>query len=245
MYGKIYSFSLFLLTTFIQCNSYTMVVHNDVRVNLTCILPPDIHATKLVVIKGNLKNNTFKVTIDIHNAGEDSICYCNDPDKEYNVELPRRSSRNDEGRYRCIFYYNKTESYRHIIELRVMPRVDAYAVDDVGRGLIDFIINRTRTMEDSEVKVDARAGGVVLSEDTQLVEYKKYHECEKVVANKNYTDFTTEVIFTVSYKGLSRDYIASIISCDDKEPRQDLSVVLISGSFLEYGEKSRYKRWLE
>ncbi|AID46761.1 V-type Ig domain protein [Penguinpox virus] len=241
---KVYFVSLFLLTTFPQCRSYTMVIHDDIMVNLTCLLPPDRHANKLVVVKGNLKNNTFKAIIDIHDAGEDSICYCNDPVKEYNVELPKRSSRNDEGRYRCIFYYNGTESYRHGIELRVMPHVDVYAIDNIDKGLIDFIINRTRTMEDHEVKVDARAGGVKLSEDIQVfVEYKKDHECKKIVANTNYTDCTTTVIFTVSYLGLSRDYIASMNSYDEKSPY--LSVVLISGSSLmEPGQKSRYKRWL-
>ncbi|AYP74278.1 Ig-like domain protein [Fowlpox virus] len=200
-----------LLSVLSLSNCYKMVVYEGVSINMTCILPPDRHADNLIIVKGNIRNNTFIKTVKVENAGEEKICYCGDPASEYHIPLPNNTSSKDEGLYKCIFRYNGSETFRHRIELYVMPKVKVSVKEDSEQHRRYFYINRTRAMEDGEVSVKATAGGVDLGDYPLItVEYKSTHEASRITANTNYDDCAASVTFTVTYMGLLRQFIASV-----------------------------------
>ncbi|ARF02642.1 SWPV1-025 [Shearwaterpox virus] len=221
-------FLLLLFSPYLS-NSYKMVVYNGIRINMTCILPPDKHADKLVLVKGNLKSNSFMSTIKIDNAGEERVCYCGDPPKEYKIELPNNVSVKDDGSYRCIFYYNSTETFRHKIELSVMPEVSVRVEEDSENKRRYFIINATRSLEQDKISIKPRAGGVELGDyPLNNIKYTETYEDYKITANTNYDDCAGSVIFSVSYMGLSRDFVASID--DNIQPGNTVNTLIIGNN---------------
>ncbi|UWX11158.1 CRPV-049 [Crowpox virus] len=201
---------------------YKMTVFNGISINLTCILPSGKQADTLI-FKGGLHNNSIKETLHISDLGYDKS-HCSN---EYKVLLIKKTSKSDEGTYKCVFYSKGNETYRHKIELSVMPKIEVSAEDDDEKNRRYFIINVTRPITDSFPKISTIAGGVNLGDVMNTDKYAADYETRSVTANTIYDDCTRNVTFDVSYTGLHRTYIASV---DSYTVKKYIPTVMITGN---------------
>ncbi|ARE67248.1 SWPV2-ORF029 [Shearwaterpox virus] len=205
-------------------NCYKMTVFNGVSINLTCILPSGKRADTLIFVKGGLHNNSIKKTLYISDLSSGNS-YCSN---EHEVLSINETSKSDEGTYKCVFYSKGNKTYRHKIDLRVMPKIDVSAKDDNEKHRRYFIINVTRSITDTFTKISTIAGGVdlgdyVLNNDKYAADY----ETRVVTASTIYDDCTRNVTFDVGYMGLHRIYVASI---DSYTVKKYVPTVMITGN---------------
>ncbi|ALA62376.1 V-type Ig domain [Turkeypox virus] len=224
--------------------SYRIVASSLKDVELKCVLPPEKKAD-IVVLKQKIDKGGIKLVQKIGNAGKDAVCYCGDPPREYIFTL-LNVSRTHEGSYRCIFRYNDVVSHRHLITLRVMPLVTVYAKDEKEKNMRRFIINRTRTLDDSNVYISALAGGVNIEDALNTLEYTKNYQSLYIMGNTNYDDCATSVYFTVRYHDFTKTYTASI--CEDniiEIPDNETPDILVKGIDIIKNTDTRheYKKW--
>ncbi|UOX38808.1 immunoglobulin-like domain protein [Finch poxvirus] len=204
-------------------NCYKMTVFNGVSVNLTCILPSGEQADRLIFVKGGLRHNSIKKTLHISDLSSGNS-HCSN---EYKVLSIKETSKYDEGTYKCVFYHKGNETYRHKIELSVMPKIEVSAKDDDEKHRRYFIINVTRPITDSFPKISTIAGGVNLGDVMNTDKYAEHYETRRVTASTIYDDCTRNVTFDVSYMGLSRKYVASI---DSYTAKKYVPTVMITGN---------------
>ncbi|QRI42750.1 Ig-like domain protein [Mudlarkpox virus] len=205
-------------------NCYKMTVFNGISISMTCILPSGKQADTLIFVKGGLHHNSIKKTLHISDLGSDKSNCSN----EYKVMTINETSKYDEGTYKCVFYSKGNETYRHKIELSVMPKIEISAKDDDEKHRRYFIINVTRPITDSFPEISTIAGGVNLGDYVLNTDkYSADYEARRVTANTIYDDCTRNVTFDVDYMGLHRTYVASI---DYYTVKKYVPTVMITGN---------------
>nr|WIK87651.1 Ig domain protein [Oriental turtle dovepox virus] len=183
--------------------SYKLVSGYAKNINLTCTLPREKHADKLNVSGGS---SSFSDTIiNITNAGPEVPCYCGDPDKEYKVLLTNVTE-SDEGKYRCRFSLNGTTTHRENIDLRVIPRVYMYTYSDINNNTY-YVCNRTKSIEERNVKLYAKLGSVQVNDKTKGVSYNS----TKTEFILGVGDKTDRVLCGISYNGRTEERVMNTL----------------------------------
>ncbi|UOX38628.1 immunoglobulin-like domain protein [Finch poxvirus] len=201
----IYYLTVLIFYKIIVNDSYKLISQHGKSVNITCLLPPTEHADKLIVFKAN-DNASFYETVNVTNAGPEVPCYCGDVDKEYKLFLTNYSSNECEGKYRCVFSLNGSETHRHSIDVRVMPKVVTFSY--LGHDNKTYYgCNRTKTKEEKSVKLYAKLGGSRIdNRNTGGLSFNSTKESFLLAVPVNRTE---RVICGMSYQGRTEERVIS------------------------------------
>ncbi|QGM48962.1 MPPV-338 Ig-like domain protein [Magpiepox virus 2] len=208
MYYYIYMHILLTFYKNMVTDSYKLILQHSKRVNITCLLPPTEHADKLIVFKTN-DNASFYHTVNVTNAGPEVPCYCGDVDKEYRFVLTNHSSSECEGKYRCVFSLNGSETHRHSVDVRVMPKVVTFSY--LGHDNKTYYgCNRTKTKEEKSVKLYAKVGSSRIdNRNTGSLSFNSTKESFLLAVSANKTD---KVICGMSYQGITEERVISYVA---------------------------------
>ncbi|UWX11492.1 CRPV-383 [Crowpox virus] len=208
MYYCIYIHILLTFYKNMVTDSYKLILQHSKSVNITCLLPPTEHADKLTVFKVN-DNSSFSDTVNVTNAGPEVPCYCGDVDKEYKFFLTNNSSSECEGKYRCVFSLNGSETHKHSVDVRIMPKVVTFSYlghDDK----IYYGCNRTKTKEEKSVKLYAKIGSSRIdNRDTGDLSFNSTKESFLLAVSANKTE---KVICGMSYHGRTEERVISYVA---------------------------------
>ncbi|UOX38807.1 immunoglobulin-like domain protein [Finch poxvirus] len=213
---------LIILSFFYSAVTINVNVRNNKELKVDCILESGKLADRLLFysVKDN-KENHLLVNISINNSGNDT-CYCGNPNKYYTV-IYKNSSRYDEGSYICLFLSSGNETYKHTVDVRVMPVVitTSYFKDN----LVYSVCNVTAPLDRKNIEVHFIIGGIkthssfleVLTRRPVVAHWPYFDYYVKT--DLRYPDSVKEVICQVEYYGLLDKYRIStdIVNISDSE----------------------------
>ncbi|ARE67577.1 SWPV1-011 [Shearwaterpox virus] len=194
-------YSLYFCIDIININ----VRHNE-DLSLYCTLESGKLADDVRIYSVGKGSNKLLANLTVSDSNRNS-CYCGNPEKKY-LLLQKNSSKEDEGRYTCIFYFKNNETAKHYLDVRVTPMV---TTTSYRRDYIVFsVCNITKPFDlrslsaymiVSGVKVDCRNINTITRYYLEPSHFDYY-----LMTDLRYPDSVKEIICLVEYAGLSNSY---------------------------------------